>query len=232
MSTQPVECAAPVNGAPERRPLSPPAVRPGERAAATALLPPAAVMVALLVHRFIPNQQSALPTRVYPLLLQVGLAVTLLLAAAQWAFRPLRPWARHNSPLMAGAVLLLCLWDLITLKLGWMRLPFFPGPDVVFPGLGDGRPILLASPYDSLQLLLAGYAAGVVAGVVSGGLLGWFLRVRYWGMPLMKMVGPIPATALIPLAMVLFPNAFLSGMALIGWAVWFPVTTLTNSGIA
>ena len=51
-------------------------------------------------------------------------------------------------------------------------------------------------------------------------------------MPLLKVVGPIPATAYVPLAMVMFPNAFLSGTALIALAVWFPVTMLTASGIA
>ena len=51
-------------------------------------------------------------------------------------------------------------------------------------------------------------------------------------MPVMKVVGPIPATAYIPLVMALFTNAFFSGSALIALAVWFPVTMLTSSGIA
>src|SRR5439155_25555855 len=54
----------------------------------------------------------------------------------------------------------------------------------------------------------------------------------YWGMPVLQGVGPIPATAYIPLALVLFTDAFLSGAALIALAVWFPVTMLTASGIA
>jgi NitT/TauT family transport system permease protein len=51
-------------------------------------------------------------------------------------------------------------------------------------------------------------------------------------MPLLKLLGPIPATAFVPLAMVLFHSAFLAGTALIGLAVWFPVTMLTASGVA
>ena len=70
----------------------------------------------------------------------------------------------------------------------------------------------------------------MAAGLVCGVLIGWFRGVRYWGMPVLKVVGPIPATAYIPLAMALFPNAFLSGAALIALAVWFPVTMLTTSG--
>jgi sulfonate transport system permease protein len=79
---------------------------------------------------------------------------------------------------------------------------------------------------------LTGYLTGVVAGVASGVMIGWFRMVRYWAMPALKLVGPIPATALVPLAMVLFTNSFVSGSALIAWSVWFPVTMLTTSGIS
>src|SRR5437660_5403749 len=50
-------------------------------------------------------------------------------------------------------------------------------------------------------------------------------------MSLLKVVGPIPATAWIPLAMVLAPSALFSAIGLIALAVWFPVTMLTASGI-
>jgi NitT/TauT family transport system permease protein len=202
------------------------------RAALPVLAAPAAGLAALLVHKLVPNQQSDLPTRVYPLLLQILLGATLVLAALQFVVRPLRAWLGHNGPLLAGGFLWLAVWDLITLKLNLMPLPYFPGPDVVFQGMLDDRVILLDSTYRSLKLLLSGYLAGVAAGVVSGVLIGWFRPIRYWAMPAIKLIGPIPATALIPLAMVLFANAFFSAASLIAWAVWFPVTMLTASGIA
>jgi NitT/TauT family transport system permease protein len=232
LATQALESSIRVDDPVDRGPLSPPGVSQGLRAVAVVLLPPAAALVALLAHKFLPNRQTALPTRVYPLLLQILLAATLVLAAVHWVWRPLRKWTRDHAPLFAGALLLLGLWDLITLKLAWMPLPYFPGPDMVFRGIVTDRNLLLASTYYSLRLLLSGYLAGVMAGVFSGVMMGWFLNVRYWGMPVMKLLGPIPATALVPLAMVLFSNAYFSGVALIGWSVWFPVTMLTTSGIA
>src|SRR5260221_6826910 len=51
-------------------------------------------------------------------------------------------------------------------------------------------------------------------------------------MQILKIVGPIPATAWIPLAMVLSPSAMFSAIGLIALAVWFPVTMLTASGIS
>src|SRR5262249_7282381 len=62
--------------------------------------------------------------------------------------------------------------------------------------------------------------------------IGWFARVRYWGMPLIKWIGPIPATAVVPLAMTISSNLFVSGAALIAYAVSFPVIMLTVSGIS
>ena len=51
-------------------------------------------------------------------------------------------------------------------------------------------------------------------------------------MPVLKVVGPIPATAWIPLALVVSPSAVFSALTLIALAVWFPVTMLTASGIS
>jgi NitT/TauT family transport system permease protein len=202
------------------------------RSATAVLSPSAALMVALAAHWLLPDRQSTPPTNFYPTLLETLLAATILFLLAQWAWRQLRPAARHNGPLLAVGALSLGLWDVVTLKLAWMPLPYFPGPEMVVAGMLDDRWVLVDSTYHSLMLLLCGYSIGVAAGLVSGILMGWFRRVRYWGMPVLKVVGPIPATAFVPLAMVLFADAFMSGATLIAMAVWFPVTMLTTSGIA
>jgi NitT/TauT family transport system permease protein len=217
-------------GPPPNAPVAEPVVR-DSLAIAAVLAPLGAAVVALLAHRLLPNSQLGPPTHWYPLVLQVLLGAVLVVAVLQWAWRPLRGWARHYGPLVAGAIGWLAFWDTVTLKLALMPLPYFPGPDLVLQGLVDERTLLLESTYLSLRLLLAGYACGVMLGLASGILMGWFRGVRYWGLPIMRIIGPIPATALVPLAMVLFTNPFLSGAALIALGVWFPVTMLTTSGI-
>ncbi|HZU38409.1 MAG TPA: ABC transporter permease [Gemmataceae bacterium] len=211
------------------------------RAAVAVFAPVVVGLLALLSHGYLPNGQHLALSEVsdvpwwrqaYPVLLEGIVAASLLAAAAQAIWRGFRPWVCHHAPLVAGAVGVLGVWELVTLKLGWMRLPFFPGPAMVLDGLLEDRVLLLDSALHSLQLLLSGYALGVATGLVSGVLMGWYRNVRYWGMPLLKLLGPIPATALIPLAMSLFPSSFVSGTALIALAVWFPVTMLTASGIA
>ena len=199
---------------------------------AALLAPSVAAPLAGLLHRRLPDAQPGSPSRAYHLVLAALLAGTVLMAIAQLAIPRLRPWVRHHGPLVAGLIGVLALWDLVTLKLGWLKLPFFPDPNRVLAALWEDRVMLADSTYHSLRLLLTGYAGGVAAGLVCGILIGWFRSVRYWGMPLLKVVGPIPATAYVPLAMVAFTDAYFSGATLIALAVWFPMTMLTSSGIA
>ena len=77
--------------------------------------------------------------RPYPVVIETFGAAALLLAIIQWAWRPLRPWVRHHAPLLAGLLAVGALWDLITLKLNWMVLPYFPGPAQVLAGMIDDR---------------------------------------------------------------------------------------------
>jgi NitT/TauT family transport system permease protein len=46
------------------------------------------------------------------------------------------------------------------------------------------------------------------------------------------MLGPIPATAWIPVALTVFPTSFSASVFLVALAVWFPVTIMSSSGIA
>jgi sulfonate transport system permease protein len=168
----------------------------------------------------------------YPLVLEFLAALGAFLTVGQWASRPLRSWARQIAPIIAGATLVMTVWELITLKFAWMPQPYFPGPDEVFAALFEDRAMLAESAWHSLRLLLCGYLAGATAGIICGVLMGWFRLVRYWGMPVLKFVGPIPATALVPLVMMISRESFVCGVVLIGYAVWFPVTMLTASGVA
>jgi NitT/TauT family transport system permease protein len=200
-----------------------------------------AALLGLAVHLLLPPARPPAPTWMdelpgwqhpYPVLLASAALVSLLAAIFQRLWRPLRPRLRHLGPLLAGALLLLCLWDYVTAKRAWMPAPFFPGPDEVLGALIADRRLLVISAWHSLLLLFCGYASGVWVGLATGLLIGWFLRARYWGMPILRVLGPVPATALVPLVMTIFPGSLGGAAALIAFAVWFPVTMLTSSGIA
>jgi NitT/TauT family transport system permease protein len=193
---------------------------------------PGAVLVALAVHALVSRGELPPETHLFYLFLSGALTVSLLIAAAQPFWSGLRQWVRTTSPVVAVAFLLLAAWEVVTSGLRLLPLPYFPSPAGVLLSMVGDREILFDSTWHSLLLLLEGYTLGVITGLITGTCIGWFGFARYWGMPLLKVVGPIPATAWIPLAMVVSPNANLSAVGLIALAVWFPVTMLAASGIS
>jgi len=200
--------------------------------ARTLLAAPLAALIALAVHLFVSKSEPAADTRSYTVFLGVILGASLVAAAVQPLWSGLRRWMAHMCPILAAAILLLCFWEGITSGFRLLPLPYFPGPAGVLQNLLNDRALLFDSTWHSLVLLLSGYALGVVIALITGICIGWYPLARYWGMPLLKVVGPIPATAWVPLAMVLSPSGTLSAVGLVALAVWFPVTMLTISGIA
>jgi NitT/TauT family transport system permease protein len=198
----------------------------------TLLAVPLVSAIALAVHYFVSKEESPIETHSYAVFLGVIMGVAIAAVAVQPFWPDLRRCMRKMCPIVAGAVMLLCVWELITSGFRLLPMPYFPSPGGVFQSLVNDRDLLFDSTWHSLLLLLGGYALGVAAGLVTGICIGWFEPARYWGMPVLKVVGPIPATAWIPLAMVLSPSSMFSAVGLIALAVWFPVTMLSASGIS
>jgi NitT/TauT family transport system permease protein len=192
----------------------------------------AAVALALVVHLIVSKNEPPVETRYYTIFLCAVLGIALITAPVQIFSPRLRQWRQELHPILTAAASLLCFLEIITSGLRLLPLPYFPSPAKVLQSLISDRMLLFDSTWHSLILLLSGYALGVISGLISGICIGWSSPVRYWGMPILKVVGPIPATAWIPLAMVVSPSAIVSAAALIALAVWFPVTMLTASGIS
>lgn len=206
---------------------------------------PLAATGALAVHLFISRSEPTVTgiaalfdimpwveSHAYLLLLIGVLTASLCAAAVQPVWSGLRRWMGNMFPIIAAALVLMCGWEVITSGFHLLPMPYFPSPSGVLQSLVSDRAMIADSTWHSLILLLSGYALGVVSGVITGVCIGWFEPARYWGMPVLKVVGPIPATAWIPLALVISPSAMFSAIGLIALAVWFPVTMLTASGIS
>jgi NitT/TauT family transport system permease protein len=198
----------------------------------TLLAVPAASVIAFAVHWFVFKNQPEVETRSYSIFLEIIFALAILATVIQPFWLRFRRWLRHMCPIIAAVIGLLTLWEIITSGLHWLPMPYFPSPAGVLQSLLNDRALLFDSTWHSLILLLSGYVLGVALALITGICIGWFSFARYWGMPILKVVGPIPATAWVPLAMVISPSAMFSAVGLIALAVWFPVTMLTASGIS
>jgi NitT/TauT family transport system permease protein len=193
---------------------------------------PLAVALALALHWLTSKKEPPAETHLYTYFLRGLFVASIGAAALQSLWSGLRQWMRTVCPLISVTVLFLTGWELATSGFRLLPMPYFPSPAGVLQSLVNDRDLLFDSTCHSLLLLLGGYTLGVATGLFSGVCIGWFPQARYWGMPVLKIVGPIPATAWIPLAMVLSPSAMFSAVALIALAVWFPVTMLTASGVS
>lgn len=199
----------------------------------TAFYPATSILLCLLCHLSVPVRTDSLlkPVNYFTwflvgCLVVVGGLMLVGLFHRKWMDR----FAR-KGPFVAVVFLLINIHNLVTSKFDLVLALFFPSPDrILAVYVTDGFFILKCFSY-SLRLLLCGVALGAIAGFVTGVSIGWSARINYWISPLIRFIGPIPSTAWIPLALVIFPTTFVASVFLIALAVWFPMTILTSSGI-
>jgi NitT/TauT family transport system permease protein len=139
---------------------------------------------------------------------------------------------RRAAPWLLALALFFLVWEAVTAKYGVLPLPFFPPPQAILEVLIEDWPRLSESIVASLALLTGGVALGGSVGFVVGVAIGWSRAVGYWINPILRFIGPLPATAWLPLAFFIFPSSHSASTFLIALATGFPVTVLTWSGIA
>lgn len=198
------------------------------------LTPTLSALAALLVHLLVPNSpRYTLKTLPYfTIALVAVICVTLLFAFLSLFFPRVREKYAHKSWFIAAFLLLVNILNVATLKLMLLPVIYFPNPDRILKVFVEDGAFMLKCLGYSLRLLATGYVIGAVSGITTGILVGWSKKWSYWINPLIKMVGPIPSTAWVPIALVSFPTTFSASVFLISLAVWFPTTVLTSSGIS
>jgi sulfonate transport system permease protein len=142
------------------------------------------------------------------------------------------PHIGRLAPWLLALALLFGAWETVTAKLGLLPMPFFPPPQALLEVVIDDRVRLAEGVLASLRLLAGGYFLGAALGFGIGVAMGWSRAVGYWIHPVLRLVGPLPATAWLPLAFFVFPSSHSASTFLIALATGFPVTVLTWSGVA
>ncbi|OUJ12668.1 ABC transporter permease [Acetobacter sp. DsW_063] len=181
-------------------------------------------LVAALVTWRIPDADDFPATNDLAVLF-AAVGLVLLIAAAGRRLSTRAPWA---IALGVG----FGLWEVAQAKLLWLPRPFFGTPQDLLDVFQSDWRKLGDSLLHSLALLATGYLGGATLGIAVGAGLGRSPRFRYWVRPIMRLVGPLPPVALLPLAFVLIPSSRVAGDALMALAAGFPVAVLTWSGIA
>lgn len=159
-------------------------------------------------------------------------ALIALTALAAPAVPKLRARLLNISPWLVALGIGVGAWEGVTAKLGLLPVPFFAPPSSLVEVYADDWHRLGDSLGNSLRLLAYGFAFGAASGFLTGVSIGWSRALGYWVHPVMRFLGPIPSTALLPMAFYFFPSSFSAAVFLIALATWFPVTVLTWSGVA
>jgi NitT/TauT family transport system permease protein len=128
-------------------------------------------------------------------------------------------------------VAFLTLWHLLTANnvVAWLRFNRMPSPDAVLStllarvGSGTYYDDLLAS----LQRILLGFGLAAVIGIGVGVLVGRSEVARMTLRPFIELIRPIPAIALVPLTILLFPSSEQGIVFITFFAAFFPVVVST-----
>jgi NitT/TauT family transport system permease protein len=138
---------------------------------------------------------------------------------------------RYAGAWLVAIGLVFVIWQALTAKLGLLPRPFFTAPQKVLAAFVDDWPRILLCVYYSLRLLVVGVMIGAVLGFAAGVAIGWSRLAHYWGHPLLRFIGPVPATAWLPVAVFAFPTSFSASVFLVALATGMPMAVLTWSGV-
>ena len=144
----------------------------------------------------------------------------------------LRQRIRPAGPWLAALALGLLAWELLTAKLGRLPTPFFAPPQALVEVYATDAERLAESALHSLRLLAIGIGIGALVGFTTGVLIGWSRTASYWIHPVLRVLGPVPTTALLPVSFYFFPSSWSTAVFLIALGMAFPVAILTWSGVA
>ncbi|TDF65350.1 ABC transporter permease [Cupriavidus sp. L7L] len=162
-------------------------------------------------------------------------ALLALLALGGQHVRALqRPLAalRTAGPWLVAVPAVLSAWEILTAKTAILPTPFFAPPQALIEVYADDWRRLGDSVLNTLKLLGLGVAYGGLVGFLVGVSIGWSRRIGYWVHPVLRVLGPLPSTALLPLTFYFFPSSYSAAVFLIALATAFPVAVLTWSGVA
>lgn len=143
----------------------------------------------------------------------------------------LRARASRLSITIGPLVAVVLLWQLLTANHVdlWLNFTKLPGPADVLAEfrtqLGNGtfyRDLLA-----SIQRILLGFGLATVTGVVAGVAIGRSRVAAAALRPLIEVTRPIPAIALVPLAILLFPTSEQGIVFITYFAAFFPVAVST-----
>ena len=165
------------------------------------LFPAIGVLLAFLVQVALPDSSLHPSSKhhYYEGLLFILLCLALLYFVLSFFIKRVREGLTEKGPFLLGAAGLVIVINLVTAKFALLPVIFFPSYNNILAVFMEQTALLIKCIWYSFRLLLLGEFWGILAGFITGIFLGFSKKVYYWINPYIKLIGPIPATAWIPL---------------------------------
>ncbi len=145
----------------------------------------------------------------------------------------MRPRAQDLAASLALLAALLGLWWLAA-HAGWVNRAFLPTPEAAAARLAEGlqQGDLAGHTAATVGRMLAGWGLASLLGVALGALIGSSATARAWLQPGFECLRPLPASAVLPLAMALFGLSSGMVLAVVAFGAMWPVLLATLHGFA
>ncbi|MFY9514392.1 MAG: ABC transporter permease [Rubrivivax sp.] len=138
---------------------------------------------------------------------------------------------KHIGSLLVFAGLVALWW--LASHGGWISRVFLPTPEATLASLHEGLAGELAGFTGATLLrMLQGWLLASLAGIGLGALVGISATARAWLQPTLEFVRPLPASALLPLAIALFGLSPGMVLVVVAFGAMWPVLLATVHGFA
>ena len=128
---------------------------------------------------------------------------------------------------------IMALWWLAS-HAGWISRVFLPTPEATFASLQGGleQGELLAYAGATFQRMFLGWLLASLAGIALGALIGISATARAYLQPTLEFMRPLPASALLPLAISIFGLSANMVLSVVAFGAMWPVLLATVHGFA
>lgn len=145
--------------------------------------------------------------------------------------RSLKLWTWIGS--LAVTLLLVSAWALVASR-QWISPVFLPSPLATLASLIDGWHAgdLARLTVGTIERMILGWLLASLLGIAIGVLIGVSPLLRAWLQPSLEFIRPLPASALVPLAIALFGLSPAMVLLVIAFGSLWPVLLATVHGFA
>jgi sulfonate transport system permease protein len=140
------------------------------------------------------------------------------------------------KPLLGSMLMLLGImllwWALSTL--GWVSRVFLPSPQAAWTSLSEGLidGDLLGFTWATVSRMALGWLLASLLGIALGALIGLLDTARAYLQPTLEFIRPLPASALLPLAISIFGLSPAMVLSVVAFGATWPVLLATVHGFA